>query len=243
MTEAFLWGLVGSASLILGAMVVAVRMPGSRSLGLVMGFGSGVLISAVAYELVEEAATTAGGTGATAMGFFIGMAVFLLGDQAISTMGYRDRKKMNAVHSASGLAIVLGTVLDGVPESAVLGLTVLETGTVGAAVLAAVLLSNLPESIAATSSLRASGWSWARVYGLWTGIVVVSGAAAGLGYQLMSGASPSAYAFVLAFAGGAILAMLSTTMMPEAYEYGGRLVGLTTTVGFAAAYAITWVSS
>jgi ZIP family zinc transporter len=242
MAEAFFWGMLGSVSLILGAVVVAVNMPSARMLGLIMGFGSGVLISAVAFELVEEAATVAKGLGATTIGFFIGMGVFLLGDQAISTMGYRDRKKMNAVHSASGLAIVLGIVLDGVPESAVLGLTVLESGTVGVAVLAAVFLSNLPESIAATSGLRSSGWSWGSVYGLWTGIVLVSGVAAAVGYQLMSAATPAAFAFVLAFAGGAILSMLATTMMPEAYEYGGRLVGVTTTIGFAAAFAISWAS-
>ena len=242
MAEAFFWGLLGSASLVLGAVVVAVNMPSARTLGLIMGFGSGVLISAVAFELVEEAADVASGLAATTIGFFIGMAVFLLGDQVISTMGYRDRKKMNAVHSASGLAIVLGIVLDGVPESAVLGLTLLESGTIGVAVLAAVFLSNLPESIAATSGLRSSGWSWGRVYGLWTGIVLVSGIAAALGYLLMAAATPSVFAFVLAFAGGAILAMLSTTMMPEAYEYGGRLVGITTTIGFAAAFAISWAS-
>jgi zinc transporter, ZIP family len=242
MAEAFFWGLLGSVSLVLGAVVVAVNMPSARTLGLIMGFGSGVLISAVAFELVEEAASVAEGLGATTIGFFIGMGVFLLGDQAISTMGYRDRKKMNAVHSASGLAIVLGIVLDGVPESAVLGLTVLESGTVGVAVLAAVFLSNLPESIAATSGLRSSGWSWGSVYGLWTGIVLVSGIAAAVGYQLMSAATPAAFAFVLAFAGGAILSMLATTMMPEAYEYGGRLVGVTTTIGFAAAFAISWAS-
>jgi ZIP family zinc transporter len=242
MAEAFFWGLLGAASLLLGAVVVAVKMPAQRPLGLIMGFGSGVLISAVAFELVEEAATVADGAGAVAVGFFTGMAVFLLGDQAISSMGYRDRKRMNAVHSASGLAIVLGTVLDGVPESAVLGLSLLESGTIGVAVLAAVFMSNLPEAIAATSSLRATGWSWGRVYALWTGIAVVSGIAAALGYQLMSDASPAIFAFVLAFAGGAILAMLSTTMMPEAYEYGGRLVGVTTTIGFAAAFAISWVA-
>ncbi len=242
MAEAFFWGLLGSASLVLGAVVVAVNMPSARTLGLIMGFGSGVLISAVAFELVEEAASVASGLAATTIGFFVGMAVFLLGDQAISTMGYRDRKKMNAVHTASGLAIVLGIVLDGVPESAVLGLTLLESGSIGVAVLAAVFLSNLPESIAATSGLRSSGWSWGRVYGLWTGIALVSGLAAALGYQLMSTATPSVFAFVLAFAGGAILAMLSTTMMPEAYEYGGRLVGITTTIGFAAAFAISWAS-
>jgi zinc transporter, ZIP family len=239
MAEAFFWGMLGSVSLILGAVVVAVNMPSARTLGLIMGFGSGVLISAVAFELVEEAASVAKGLGATTIGFFIGMGVFLLGDQAISTMGYRDRKKMNAVHSASGLAIVLGIILDGVPESAVLGLTVLESGTIGVAVLAAVFLSNLPESIAATSGLRSSGWSWGSVYGLWTGIVLVSRIAAAVGYQLMSAATPAAFAFVLAFAGGAILSMLATTMMPEAYQHGGRLVGLATTIGFGVAFGLT----
>jgi zinc transporter, ZIP family len=243
MIEAFLWGLMAGASLVLGAAVAAVREPDRRTLGLVMGFGAGVLLSAVSFELVEEAVTVAGGTGGTAAGFFAGALVFLGGDWAIGRMGYRDRKSIaGTAASASGLAITLGIVLDGIPESAVIGLTLLESGTVGVAMLVAVFISNVPESIAATTGLRSSGWTLPRLFGLWTGTAVACGLASAAGYGLLDGASRQVVAFVLAFAGGAILAMLSTTMMPEAYEHAGRLVGLATTIGFATAIAVDWVA-
>jgi ZIP family zinc transporter len=136
---------------------------------------------------------------------------------------------------------VLGAALDGVPESAVLGLTVLQNGTVAASMVVAVFVSNLPESIAASSGLLRSGWSVRGVLTLWSAIALVSAASAALGYALLDGASADANAFVLAFAGGAILAMLSTSMIPEAYENAGRIVGLTTTLGFAVAFAINWL--
>ena len=123
-----------------------------------------------------------------------------------------------------------------------LGLTLLTTGQIGVSMLVAVFISNLPESIAASTSLRNGGWSQRNVYLLWAGIALVSGASAAAGFALLDGASPRWTAFVLAFAGGAILAMLSTTMMPEAYEHAGRLVGLATTLGFAVAFAINWLA-
>jgi zinc transporter, ZIP family len=134
---------------------------------------------------------------------------------------------------------VLGIVLDGIPESAVLGLTLVEGGAISVAMLAAVFLSNLPEAVAATSGLAASGWPASRVLALWGVVVLVSGLAALAGYGLFDGASPSVIAFVLAFAGGAILTMLADTMMPEAFEHGGRWVGVLTTLGFATAFAIS----
>jgi ZIP family zinc transporter len=154
-------------------------------------------------------------------------------------MGYRDRKDIDAApHDAAGPAIVLGTLLDGVPESAVLGLTVLDSGTVGVSMLVAVFISNLPESIAASASLRSSGWSLARVYLLWIGIDLLSALSAAAGYGLLDGASPATVAFLFAFAGGAILTMLSTSMMPEAFEHSGRPVGLATTLGFFLAFVV-----
>ena len=106
-----------------------------------------------------------------------------------------------------------------------LGLTLLQNGTVGLAILAAVFVSNLPEAVAATSDLVQGGWSKARVLALWIAIIVVSGLASAAGYELFDDASPGALAFTFAFAGGAILAMLSTSMIPEAYERAGRCVG------------------
>jgi zinc transporter, ZIP family len=143
-----------------------------------------------------------------------------------------------AQRTGAALAITLGIVLDGVPESAVLGLTLLE-GSVSIAMLAAVFLSNLPEAIATTSGLSDSGWSNIRIFGLWVVVAVVSGLAALAGYSIFGDAQSGAISFVLAFAGGAILAMLADTMMPETFEHGRMLAGLFTTLGFTLAFALS----
>ena len=240
MLEALWWGLFASSSLLIGGLI-ALRRPVSRLvLGLVMGFGAGVLISAVAFELVEEAFETSGLLTDVAVGLFAGCAVFSLGDALIDMLGGDNRKDMDGAQAGgSALALVLGIVLDGIPESVVLGLTLVDGGAVSAAMLAAVFLSNLPEAVAATSGLAASGWRGSRILALWGVVIAVSGLASLAGYGLFDGASPSLIAFVLAFAGGAILTMLADTMMPEAYEKGGRWVGVLTTLGFATAFAIS----
>ena len=133
---------------------------------------------------------------------------------------------------------MLGTVLDGIPESMVIGLTIFEGGAVGAAYLAAVFISNLPEAISSTAGLATGGWKKARILWLWIAIALISGLASLAGYGLFQDSSPDTVAFVLAFAAGAILTMLADTMMPEAYEHGGKLVGVVTTLGFAIAFSI-----
>lgn len=242
MIEAGLWGLVAGASLLLGAVVAVVRPPARPRLGLVMGFGSGVLLSAVSFELIAPAIETAGGLRATFLGFFTGAIVFTVGDVVVSRLGYSNRKPIaGGAPEASGLTIVLGALLDGIPESAVLGLTLLETGSVSVAMLVAVFVSNLPEGIAATVGLLGGGWSRAKVYALWSGIAVASAISAAAGFALLDGASPDTLAFMFGFAGGAVLTMLATSMMPEAYEHAGRNVGLATVLGFAVALAVNWL--
>jgi ZIP family zinc transporter len=205
-----------------------------------MAFGSGVLISSVAYELVQEAFDTHHGNGAVAGGLFAGSAVFFAGDTLIDRMGGENRKDSGGAQAeGSPLAIVLGIVLDGIPESIVLGLTIVVSGSVSAAFLIAVALSNIPEAVAATSGLARSGWSGARVLGLWTLVSVVSGAAALVGFAVFDNSSSTLVAFVLAFAGGAILTMLADTMMPEAFEHAGPVVGVVTTFGFALAFGLS----
>jgi ZIP family zinc transporter len=240
MGEAFAWGIVASSSLLLGGLIALRFRISSRALGLVMAFGAGVLISAVAYELVQEAFDIADGAGIVALGLFAGCAAFSLGDALIDRLGGASRKHSGGEQATgSPLAIVLGIVLDGIPESIVLGLTVLTNGSVSVAFLAAVFLSNLPEAVAATSGLVVAGWSRSRVLGLWGAVMLASGLAALAGYALLEDAGPTTIAFINAFAGGAILTMLADTMMPEAYEHGGKLVGVFTTLGFAVAFAIT----
>jgi ZIP family zinc transporter len=156
--EALAWGLIAASSLVLGG-ILALRLPiGLRPLGLVMGFGAGVLISAVAYELVEDAFGTAGGSGAVALGLLAGAFTFYFGDLVIDRFGGEGRKSAaGGQEVGSALAIVLGTVLDGIPESIVLGLSLLGGGGVSVAMLAAVFLSNLPEALSSTVGLSKSG--------------------------------------------------------------------------------------
>jgi ZIP family zinc transporter len=238
--EAFGWGLLAASSLLVGGLLVILLPIGPRLLGVVMAFGGGVLISATSFELVEEAFQTSGLLSDVAYGLFAGCAVYAIGDAVIDRFGGAERKSSSGAQaSGAPLAIVLGIVLDGIPESAVIGLTLLEGGAVSVAMLVAVFVSNVPESVAATSGLLAAGWRRMTVFVLW-GVVALASAVASLaGFALFDGASPSVVAFVLAFAGGAILTMLADTMMPEAFAHGGKLVGVFTTLGFATAFAIS----
>jgi ZIP family zinc transporter len=241
---AFAWGFGAATSLLVGGFVSLRWRIGPKALGLIMAFGAGVLLSAVAFELVEEAFRVAANGITVALGMAAGAITFYVGDVAIERMGGGDRKPVGEPDPAAGaaqspLAIVLGIVLDGIPESIVIGLTLLGGAAIDLAVVIAVFLSNVPESIAATTGLRSRGWAPARIMGLWLLVALVSGAASMAGYVVFGGASGSAIAFVDAFAAGAILTMLADTMMPEAYENGGSQVGLATTLGFGLAFGLT----
>jgi zinc transporter, ZIP family len=239
MGAAFGWGTLAASSLVVGAIVALVFSIGLRTIGLIMGFGSGVLISAISFDLVQEAVDKSSGHGWVVGGFFAGCLVFFGGDRLIDRLGGSQRKDPSGEQEGgSSLSIVLGSVLDGIPESMVIGLTIFEGGAVGAAYLAAVFISNLPESISSTAGLATSGWKKSRILWMWTAIALISGLASLAGYGLFQNSSPGTTAFVLAFAGGAILTMLAETMMPEAYEHGGKFVGVVTTLGFAVAFTI-----
>lgn len=243
MGAAFGWGLLAASSLVIGAIVallVPMRLP---TIGLIMGFGAGVLISAVAFDLVEEAVELEAATWAPALGIFAGCGLFFGGDVLIDRMGGGDRKDAQGKQEGgSPLAIVLGTVLDGIPESTVIGLTIFQGGAVGAAYLTAVFVSNLPEAISSTSGLVSSGWRRARILWMWAGITLVSALASLAGYSIFQDAPAEVVSFVLTFAAGAILTMLADTMIPEAYEHGGKLTGVVTTLGFVVAFGIHQVS-
>ncbi|HEV8058202.1 MAG TPA: ZIP family zinc transporter [Actinomycetota bacterium] len=236
MLEAMGWALLGASSLLLGALVAfAVPIP-RKVLGFILAFGAGVLISAVAYELVEEAVTTAADSYAVAIGFPLGALVFFLGDVAI------DLRLKGSSGAGGGLGIVLGAVLDGIPESVVIGASVLTGETASVAVIVAVFLSNIPESISASSDLLRGGWSRGRVLLLWVIVVAASTLSAGLGYVALEGASGSWISAIQAFAAGAILTMLADEMIPEAYEYTehNKTVGLALAFGFALSAALSF---
>lgn len=241
MFEAFLWGLGAAFSLVIGNWLAVYLNITKRIIGLIMAFGVGVLISAVSFELVDEAFRSTNRPVSLAIGLVAGALVFFVGDLLIDRIGGRNHRKpdLSTDTTGNGLAILLGTVLDGIPESIVIGLTLVKGGSVSVAMVVAVFISNIPEAIGATHGLRASGWSQKRTLGLWLVVAALSAIAAWAGYTFFDTASPDVLAFTLAFAGGALLTMVADSMMPEAYRDSGKWAGLVTTLGFGLAYFIS----
>ena len=232
------WGAIAASSLVIGGVLALRFRLSDRFVGLVLAFGAATLISSVAYELVPEETLEAAGTG---IALAVGALVFYVGNGFVGRMGGGERKDLDADEresTSSGGAIVLGTILDGVPESLVLGIGLAVGGAISVAFLAAVFISNLPEAIAATVSLRASGTTQSRILWMWIGIAALSAVAAGLGYVVATTIGSSGY-LVQAFAAGALLTMIIDTMAPEAVEQSGAEAGLATILGFALAATLS----
>ncbi|WP_440900543.1 ZIP family metal transporter [Actinosynnema sp.] len=238
------WGLLAGSALLLGALVgYLARVPAAVVAG-VMAFGSGVLLSAVSFELVAEAHER-GGLAATAVGTAVGAVVYTLANVVLAGRGARHRKRSGGQQpsedeqAGSGGAIALGALLDGVPESIVIGTSLLGGGSVSAATVAAVFISNVPEGLSSASGMRRAGRGPRYVFALWGGIALISALAAMLGHGVLGGASPQVLAGITALAGGAILAMVADTMIPEAFEDARLWSGLITVAGFLTAFALS----
>jgi ZIP family zinc transporter len=236
MSLAFLWGGLAAASLLVG-YALAGRGLSSRAIGIIMGFGAGALISAIAYELIPESSAA---SVDTALAFVLGALVFFVGDWLVDHRGGAERKDIAGATQGSGAAIFIGTLLDNIPESIILGMGLALGGAINVAFLAAVFVSNLPEGVAGSVNLLAAGVRQRRVFTMWVVLVLVSAAFAAVGYG-MAAALPSADGHAAqAFAAGAMLTMLADAMMPEAFEHGGKLVGLFTVFGFLAAAVLSF---
>ncbi|NUS08300.1 MAG: ZIP family zinc transporter [Nonomuraea sp.] len=246
--EAGMWGLIAGGALVLGAGVAwLVRVPRWLIAG-VMAFGAGVLISALSFELMDEAERS-GGLLPTAIGFLAGACAYVGANAALARRGARHRKRSGDQQPSegdvqgSGAAIAVGALLDGIPESVVLGLSLLHGGEIGLAVVAAVFISNVPEGLSSAAGMKRAGRPASYVFGVWTGIAVISAVAALVGNLTLESASPAVIAVITAVAAGAILAMVADTMIPEAFERAHVLTGLITTVGFLSAFAIERLST
>jgi ZIP family zinc transporter len=241
--QAGLWGLLAGGALVLGAAVAWVARVPQRVIAGTMAFGAGVLISALAFELVEEALHR-GGFNATAIGFVAGAALYTLANWLLARNGARHRKRSGHQPSeeedqGSGLAIAVGALLDGVPESIVIGLSMLDGGAVSMVAVVAIFLSNVPEGLSSAAGMKRAGRSATYVFGVWCGIAVASAVAAWLGVAVFHDASDHAVAATMAVAAGAVLAMISDTMIPEAFEQTHTATGLITALGFLTAFALT----
>ncbi|HEY7704732.1 MAG TPA: ZIP family zinc transporter [Acidimicrobiia bacterium] len=230
--EAAFWGALGASALLVGAAIAYWANPSIKVNAAVMAVGSGVLIGSVAFELIGDAIEVAPPAQLT-VALLAGAGAFALGDWILDQRGGAQRKDASGEQAnGSPLAIVLGSILDGIPESFVLGLTVLQ-GAISVPLLAGVIMSNLPEGMSSSAGLKAAHWPARRVFLMWIAVVALSAIAAAAGYIFFQTMSTSTGALVNCFAAGALLAMIADTMLPESYEVEGVLTGPLVTVGLA----------
>ncbi|SJZ37724.1 zinc transporter, ZIP family [Marinactinospora thermotolerans DSM 45154] len=242
--EAGGWGFLAGFALLIGAAVGFFVRVRPKVLASVMAFGAGVLLSAVSFELVAEAHERAG-IVPVVVGSLAGAVLYTAGNVVLARRGARHRKRSGGRQPSeeqqpgSGNAIALGALLDGVPESVVIGTSMLAGGAVSVVTVAAVFISNVPEGLSSAAGMRRAGRGRGYVFGLWMAIAVASGIAAMLGYGLLGSAPDEVVAGITALAAGAILAMVADTMIPEAFEDAHLLIGLITVVGFLLAFALS----
>jgi ZIP family zinc transporter len=235
------WGVLSASGLLIGAAGGCYMALQHTTIARAMTFAAGVLLAVVAVDLVINARGAASLHG-TVMGLLCGAAVFSSVNWLLSRRGAQHRKRCGECvqqpeeeqQPGSGLAIAAGTFLDGVPEGVVLGLSVLHHGAPSLGTVAAFFLANIPEALSSSAGMRRAGRSARSVFGMWLGITVIIGLAAAVAGLLLRGTGPAVRGTLEAFAAGAILALVSETMIPEAFHDSPQFNGLLMVVGFVA---------
>ena len=230
MTAAVGWGALAASSLVIGALLALARGWSDRAVGLVLAFGAGALISAVSFELAEEGVEPAGGLP-VALGLAAGALTYFVPDRPI------ERRP-----DAGGAALALGAFLDGIPEQLVLGIGLAAGEGIGVGLLVAVFVSNLPEAIGSASDMLAARRPRGEILRLWTGVAVVCTLATVAGYAMAEAASDELEGAIDGFAAGALLVMLTDSMIPEARSKAGLAGGLVVVLGFAVAAGLSGLS-
>ncbi|WP_404286068.1 ZIP family metal transporter [Glutamicibacter arilaitensis] len=227
---ALIWGLVSGASLLLGAAAGWwLKLPRVAVAG-IMAFGAGVLICALAFELVAESFET-GGLLITALGLICGALLYFFANRIVA-------KRSRTPGSDSGNSLAVGALIDGIPESVALGVGLVAGGAVNPAMLVAIFISNIPEALASTAAQKQSGKKAGGIFLLWGSVTVVAGVASWAGFALLSLTDPGWTAFAIALAAGGILTMVADTMIPEAWAVEHDFTGLIATAGFLTAFAV-----
>ncbi len=225
--QAFALGAVAQSSLLLAGLAVYWVRPSEKVIGGLAGFGAGALISAVAFDLIPESETLQ--HWQTAVWLLVGALIFVVADGVVE-------RKYGSGDDAGPMGIVVGSVVDGVPESAIFGIQIALGQMLGPAFVGAVFVSNIPQALAPSAALAKTGWTRARMAGMWGLVVLTCGVTAWLGY-LLGGALGASGGRAAAIAAGGLLAMLTDSLMPYAVEKGGGQAGIWTVVGFVVSLA------
>jgi zinc transporter, ZIP family len=240
MVEAALWGGLAGSSLVLGALIGIFKEVPAKVSAFIMAFGTGVLIGAATFELLTDAVKE-GGILYPSIGFLLGATLFIIAEFIIITKGGRERKRSKVSPVGhSGMAIFVGTIIDAIPESVIIGVSLLENHSVSWLIVIAIFISNFPEGLSSSIGLKKDGFSKGKILLLWGVVMILSSLSSLLGYVLIDASSQILITSIGAFAAGGIFAMVASTMMPEAFEEGGPAVGLISALGLLCSLVLTY---
>ncbi|QZY54903.1 ZIP family metal transporter [Crassaminicella profunda] len=241
MLKAALWGGIAGSSVFIGALIGLYFHIKKHIIGMIMAFGTGVLFGAASFELLNEAIKD-GNIKITAIGFVFGAFLFTLLDLIIVHKGGHHRKRSSEKSKApSGLAIFIGTLMDAIPESMIIGISMIGQENVSWLLVVAIFISNLPEGLSSSIGLKKDGYKNNKILSLWLMVSILSLLSSLCGFVFLQNTSSNFIAIIRSFAAGGIVSMVSSTMMPEAYEEGGPIVGLMAALGLLSSLILTHI--
>jgi zinc transporter, ZIP family len=241
MLQAAFWGFIAGSSLMIGAILgLFLKLP-KKIIAISMAFGTGALIGAASFELLGDALEN-GGITLTAIFFLAGALTFTIGDIIVIRFGGMERKRSKeskTTNTNTGLAIFIGTILDAIPESIIIGAIIANENAISIVLIVSIFISNFPEGLSSSVGLKKDQYSNKKIILLWLSVLALSTIASTCGFILLGGHSLKMLAAFSSFAAGAIISMVSSTMLPEAYEEGGPIVGLIASAGLIVALVLT----
>src|ERR687885_265550 len=242
--DSLLWGFVASIPLIAGAILASFVNLKKPIIATIMAFGAGVLVAALTFSLIEEAYGLVNDLVPVVLGFALGglsySAVNHILNRKSST---KSRKRSHGENAgggkdASGIALMIGSLMDNIPENMALGISIVAGGTVNVVLIAAIFISNFPEGLASSQGMKSNGKSTKQILLLWAVVVAIGTVASAIGFSVLANVNKDIVAIALSYASGAILVMLLESMIPEAFEEGGSKIGMATMAGFAVAFVL-----